>query len=434
VDDDVRNGFTYNYAVAAFDWNRVKETDSTYRVLMFQSGYVPVVAVPRREPVNYVPGSFMIESESGNPLIATNNIDVAITYPLKMTADPMYLEFGSYLFDSLNTAPYYRSYLVDNGGNYVDTFMTSVVFDTAATITVAPYEFKEFHGLSVTSIYKRYDIPSNVSIFDTVIMTGTYPESLVAPKIIATNWAYRGNDFEVTWIKAHGSDSVNSVTVVDLMTGETIPFKAGSTGSLADGWCFKSSLPATSNTDTLVYDPPGGLPTGTRSLYICGGEVNLKKGPDLKQGDPRPGDGDVWAVRADPAYLPAPINARLKITPTPAMVRTDSVLTLNVKVVPNPYIIASEWQNSFRLRRLRFINLPSTCTVRIFNLNGELVKTILHTNNTTASNGTELSNFTGGDEWWDLLSENRQLVASGIYVFHVQSEVGEQVGKFVVIR
>jgi hypothetical protein len=43
-------------------------------------------------------------------------------------------------------------------------------------------------------------------------------------------------------------------------------------------------------------------------------------------------------------------------------------------------------------------------------------------------------NNAGGDEWWDLLSENRQLVASGIYIFHVQSEVGEQVGKFVVVR
>jgi hypothetical protein len=155
---------------------------------------------------------------------------------------------------------------------------------------------------------------------------------------------------------------------------------------------------------------------------------------DLKAGNPRPGEGDVWTVRAAAAYLPAPINARVKITPTPAKVQLDSVLTLNVKVVPNPYIIANEWQQSFRLRRLRFINLPSTCTIRVFNLNGELVKTLTHTNNTTASNGSELSNFTGGDEWWDLLSENRQLVASGIYVFHVQSDVGEQIGKFVVIR
>jgi hypothetical protein len=43
-------------------------------------------------------------------------------------------------------------------------------------------------------------------------------------------------------------------------------------------------------------------------------------------------------------------------------------------------------------------------------------------------------NNLGGDEWWDLLSDNRQLVASGIYIFHVESNVGDQVGKFVVIH
>ncbi len=435
TDENVRNGFNYYYAIAAFDFNYVKDTDTSgpgYRALSFMSGAVGVAAVPRREPANYVPGSFLIESDSGNPAIATNNIEVAITYPMKMTTDPIYLKFDNYQYDPSNAAPIYRAFLVDNGGNYVDTFTASVVLDTALTITSALYEFKVFQGLSISPIFKRYDILSNVSIFDTVMMTGTYPESLVAPRAIATNWAYRGNDYEVTWIKAHGSDSVNSVTVVDLMTGEAVPFKAGVTDTLADGWCFRKTT-APTFLDTLVYAPGAG-PNGTRQLYICGGEVHLKNGSDLKVGNPRPGQGDVWTVHADRAYLPAPINARLRITSTPAVVLTDSNITLNVKVVPNPYIITNEWQQSFRLRRLRFINLPSTCTVRIFNLNGELVKTLMHINNTTSSSGSELSNFNGGDEWWDLLSENRQLVASGIYVFHVQSDVGEQVGKFVVIR
>jgi hypothetical protein len=44
-----------------------------------------------------------------------------------------------------------------------------------------------------------------------------------------------------------------------------------------------------------------------------------------------------------------------------------------------------------------------------------------------------VGNDLGGDEWWDILSENRQLVASGVYIYHIDSEVGEQVGKFVII-
>jgi hypothetical protein len=109
-------------------------------------------------------------------------------------------------------------------------------------------------------------------------------------------------------------------------------------------------------------------------------------------------------------------------------------MPLNVKVVPSPYLIHNEWQQSSQIRRLRFINLPSECTIRIFTLNGELIKTIRHVATLAPAEGTAVQNNMGGDEWWDLLSENRQLIASGLYVFHVQSDVGEQVGKFVVIR
>jgi hypothetical protein len=245
------------------------------------------------------------------------------------------------------------------------------------------------------------------------------------------NWAYRGNDYEVTWISAHGSSNVNSVVVTDLMTGDTIPYKpyrnSAPTVTLADGWCFQSSAQAT---DTLVYDGPG---FGTRTLYICGGWITLKSGNWLEPGDPRPGN-ETWTVYASTGYMPAPANARVSVTPTPAAYGTDEVV-LNVKVVPNPYLIHSEWQQTFAQRRLRFINLPSSCTVRIFNLNGELVRTIVHHHTLGVDEGdTPVSGSAGGDEWWDLLSENRQLVASGVYIFHVQSDVGEQVGKFVVIR
>jgi hypothetical protein len=75
--------------------------------------------------------------------------------------------------------------------------------------------------------------------------------------------------------------------------------------------------------------------------------------------------------------------------------------------------------------------LPAECTIRIYNLNGELVRMIRHA---ATSEESDVVGDLGGDEWWDLLSDNRQLVASGVYIFHVQSQVGEQVGKFVVVH
>ena len=84
TDTDVRNGFSYYYAVSAFDWNRVKVTDSTWRPIYFESGYVQVAAVPRREPANYLPGTVSVSYVSGNPAIAVNNVAAEITYPPRL--------------------------------------------------------------------------------------------------------------------------------------------------------------------------------------------------------------------------------------------------------------------------------------------------------------------------------------------------------------
>jgi hypothetical protein len=112
-----------------------------------------------------------------------------------------------------------------------------------------------------------------------------------------------------------------------------------------------------------------------------------------------------------------------------------------VKVVPNPYRtdmnysyegggwegLARNWVETQRL--VWFIHLPSRCTLRIFALAGEVVKTIEHDDAERVSNGLPI-----GQEEFYLLSESNRALASGIYVFTVESEYGRQIGKFVIIR
>jgi hypothetical protein len=422
VDPDVRNGFTYYYAVTAYDWNRVKETDSTWRPVWFEGGKVGVSAVPRRDPADYIPGSYTSVALRGNPILATSNVNAAITYPLQMTDDPFYLDFGPIVYDDGN--PQYSVVLFDADDDSLSGVSVTLVEGDSTF-----FDFGTRNGLSISAIFYRPEIPSNISIFDRIEVTGVYPDSLIAPVVFPTNWAYRGSDYEVHWISAYGSTEANSAIVIDVYTGDTIPFQSylenTATLPLAQGWCFRA---LTGSTDTLVY---GGIPTGTRNMYICGGKFALKVGSYLQPGDPRPAVGDIWYVYARTTYPPAPANAYIEITPTPAGLVTE-VEKLNVKVVPNPYIIANEWQQNFVERRMRFINLPAECTIRIFNLNGELVRSIVH-HVTSDEEGAVLGDQ-GGDEWWDLLSDNRQLVASGVYIFHIEAEVGEQVGKFVIIR
>ena len=107
---------------------------------------------------------------------------------------------------------------------------------------------------------------------------------------------------------------------------------------------------------------------------------------------------------------------------------------LKVLVYPNPYRIDGEYSASkyeeggVYGKRIRFVNLPPRCTIRIYTLDGDLVRTIDHEEDPNALDATY-------DEW-DLISRNTQAVVSGIYLFSVEDwESGEnQVGKFVIIK
>ena len=431
VDTDVRNGFIYYYEVTSFDYNAVKTivgTDTFPTYIWFESGLGGDSVRARRDPANYVAGSYAVNSLLGNPLLA-DVVSAHISSPLDMTADPMYVDFGPITFAA--GLPQYSTSLLDAA--YVS--LGSVTAALAAGASVVN-DFVAYQGMNVMVEFVREAFTPSSVIFDSVkVVTGNYPvDSLVRPAAMNVTyglWAYRGNDYEVHWMAKDPGGLVNTVVVLDAITGDTIPYapfeENTGTDSLANSWSFHVTGPQVS--DTLVYDAPGPPPYGTKYLYVCGGKVNLKNGAVLLIGDPRPEDGEVWRVYASSAYDPAPAYARVQVLPTPAYFDTLA-LELNVKVVPNPYIISNEWQTRFVQRRVKFINLPNRCTIRIFNLNGELVKTLLHQE--TSQGG--VSNNLGGDEWWDVLSENRQLVASGVYIFHIESDVGEQVGKFVVVR
>jgi hypothetical protein len=112
-----------------------------------------------------------------------------------------------------------------------------------------------------------------------------------------------------------------------------------------------------------------------------------------------------------------------------------------VKVVPNPYRtdmdytyegggwegLGRQWVEDKRV--VWFIHLPPKCTIRIFTIAGEVVKTISHDDAQREANGLAV-----GQEEFILLSESNRALASGIYVYLVESEYGTQTGKFVVIR
>ncbi|HWN80515.1 MAG TPA: T9SS type A sorting domain-containing protein, partial [Candidatus Udaeobacter sp.] len=99
----------------------------------------------------------------------------------------------------------------------------------------------------------------------------------------------------------------------------------------------------------------------------------------------------------------------------------------NVTVVPNPYLASAGWDlkpnpTDPTGTKVAFNHLPASSTVRIFTLSGDLVETL-----------TPLDQD-GGTSYWDLISRNGQDVASGIYLYSVDSPAGSKIGKLVIVR
>lgn len=98
-------------------------------------------------------------------------------------------------------------------------------------------------------------------------------------------------------------------------------------------------------------------------------------------------------------------------------VTAESSLDL-INIVPNPYYAFSGYENSRLDNRVKFINLPQTCTISIYNVSGTLVRKFRKDNDLTYLD-------------WDLKNTTNIPIAGGVYICHVEvPNVGEKVVKW----
>ena len=112
---------------------------------------------------------------------------------------------------------------------------------------------------------------------------------------------------------------------------------------------------------------------------------------------------------------------------------TDSAMAL-VTVVPNPYVIFSQYQSSIQQGRLLFTGVPPIGTLRIYTVAGQFVQQIIWTPD-------DLQN--DGDLFWNMQTREGIDIASGLYLWvmtapsdpnNAASAPVHARGKFVVIR
>jgi hypothetical protein len=95
-----------------------------------------------------------------------------------------------------------------------------------------------------------------------------------------------------------------------------------------------------------------------------------------------------------------------------------------IRVVPNPFVVTSGFDVGRDRHEVQFTRLPETCTIKIFTLTGELVKTINYDRQTDGSSFAR----------WDLKTEFGSEVAYGVYLYHVDTPAGAKMGKLAIMR
>jgi len=94
-----------------------------------------------------------------------------------------------------------------------------------------------------------------------------------------------------------------------------------------------------------------------------------------------------------------------------------------VTVVPNPFYRSSGFELAGDTKLIQFVNLSSACTIEIYTVRGDLVKTIRHADSQS------------GVATWNQISDYGQYVKSGMYFFKVYNAQGEvTTGKFAIVN
>jgi hypothetical protein len=466
IDEKVANGFIYYYAVNAYDYNFLAFRDSNNVLLpspfSLESGLKSVSVIPRSEPANtQTPPGLVIKQKIPDDTTIKSGVQISAeivepalisgkNYTIKFQEPtPEYITWIEVVKNSIGkdslviksaVLPNYNYNVVAESSGIIDTALKNSGFlYNIQTAAQKSYGAPIFDGLKLTHNIKMVRPASFItSVNDS---SHHYPDSLLQASIQAYPfWPYRGCNFRIVW-KGRSPDSL-TIEVTDIETNTNIPYteyryNAASTDSVvntmrANGWNF-------SHTPTTRTIPSEILRTRDGYLYICGQPINLNRtisdSIGLRRNLIQP--GDTWIAYGPTGYVRAPTGCAYEFQTDSAILKfTSTKQKLNVIVTPNPYIITNRWEQNKYERQIAFSRLPNECKIRIYTLAGDLVKIIEHKESSQRETApySKITNDIGGTEVWNLLNRAEALVASGVYVFYVESKVGNQIGKFAVIH
>jgi len=135
------------------------------------------------------------------------------------------------------------------------------------------------------------------------------------------------------------------------------------------------------------------------------------------------GDEGPYAYNGVPRPLTAPgVGLRVDYD---VVNQVNTVTNQNLEAVhtiPDPYYVTNAYENTYDNHVIKFVNLPTQATIRIYSSSGVLVRTLQYSS-------PEL----GGALDWNVKNRNNQVVASGVYFYQIESGDARRIGRMTIV-
>jgi hypothetical protein len=252
---------------------------------------------------------------------------------------------------------------------------------------------------------RPFDIGQKQATEDGVIF------SMAAPQIIQNISRVGGTDnLDLTFSVDNSSLIINDTYLIS-----TIGF-----GTDVNGEGFINLLIRNSHGDTVAVKDS----LSDQSAFTFEG-LSGKVSFDSKK---PPKAGNLFSVETIRPVLPNILD-KYKFTIKGSTINTSQQTSQmnKIRVVPNPYVVSSLFESELGelrlepLRQIQFINLPAICTIYIFTVAADRVKTLYH-------------NSQSGTETWDLRTESNREVAPGVYIYVVKTDQTQYMERFAIIK
>ena len=439
VDTDVKNGFTYYYAITSYDCGYaaagITPSECNINISLNADGSVKSIGKNVAVITPEAPSGGYVSPTLGNVDLIEGYTTSTISYQI---IDPIDIKDGHV---------YYITFEDTIKSGAADTLTTKnfTLYDSTASTTLinkstkwgANVEEPVTDGFRLTLINaSKVEVDTSRSKWNDPNVTPFILEKYTAPRGIQGQ--QKPNDYEIIFGDIGTGTSTSfeynrveypsmavNFKVYNVSEDKFIDFaflEFDHNGPYANGW-FSSNGGASA--DRIVFLESSANDTGlvpTWWFYLQKVDTNVT--PLVF---PEPGDTAILALKKP--FLSADVFRFVAQSGHIDNSQAKSDLD-KIKVVPNPYLANALWEpkNPYTSgrgpRSIHFTHLPNKCTIRIFTVSGELVKEIDHE-----------SNMIDGTADWDLLTKDRLSAAYGVYIYHIDAPgIGTKVGKFAIIK